>query len=244
MSKYTFIIGFALLSWINGFSQIDGDYQSASSGDWITLSTWQRFNGTVWVTPTPAQGYPGQYAGTGALTIQPGHTVTISDAGITTQPMGTITIQNTGQLYLKGATNTMLTFFLNTTILDIIEGGSIYFYKKVKLQFITDAVITLGENTGSLIGDCNNNNEIWIGSIKYMVCAGSPGNIFTFSEVMSMGGTLNSIPSSNSPICQTNTINLTGNYSGAIGDAPTYFWTITAPGGGVTTFDTQNPSIP
>jgi len=227
----------------SALSQTAGDYKSITSGNWTTLATWQRWNGTTWATPSTAQGYPGQNVGTGEVNIQAGHTVTIGTSGITTQSIQKITIQNLGKLYLTGLSSTV-TFALNTPVIDVVQGGTIYFYNKSKLVLSTDAVVTLSVNQGGLTGDCNNNNEIFIGAIKFATCAGAPGNIFTFAQLMQMGGTLNAIPTSNSPICQGTTINLTGNYSGGIGSAPTYSWSVTAPGGAITNYSTKDVSIP
>ena len=42
------------------YAQSTGDYRSNTTvGNWTALTSWQRFNGTSWVTPTAAQGYPG-----------------------------------------------------------------------------------------------------------------------------------------------------------------------------------------
>ena len=61
------------------YAQSTGDYRSNTTvGNWTALTSWQRFNGTSWVTPTAAQGYPGQYAGTGAVTILSGHQIYVS----------------------------------------------------------------------------------------------------------------------------------------------------------------------
>lgn len=223
-------------------AQTAGDYRSVSTGNWITLSTWQRYSGTAWLTPTTTQGYPGQNTGTGAVLIQAGHTITIGTGGITTQAMGKLTISATGQLYLTGS-NSTVNFSINTPEIDIISGGTIYFANKARLSLTTDAVVTLAIASGGLIGSCNNNDEIYIGLIRFAACAGAPGDVFTFAQLMAMGGTLNAKPTSNSPLCQGSTINLTGNYAGAIGTTPTYTWTVTAPGGGITTYTTKDVSI-
>lgn len=146
-------------------AQTTGDYRSVSTGNWTTLSTWQRFNGTTWITPTTAQGYPGQNTGTGAVAIQAGHTVTIGTGGITTQAMGKLTISGTGQLYLTGA-NSTVTFSINTPEINILPGGTIYFANKARLTLTTDAVVTLDISSGGLIGSCNNNDEIYIGVLS------------------------------------------------------------------------------
>ncbi|MBP7262084.1 MAG: hypothetical protein KBB37_12445, partial [Bacteroidia bacterium] len=63
-----------------GFGQAVGDYRSAGTGNWNTLGTWERLNSIgpeVWATPTPVQGYPGENAGTGLVTITDGDAVTL-----------------------------------------------------------------------------------------------------------------------------------------------------------------------
>lgn len=209
------LVTFLLIYSESGVCQNVGEYRSVGSGNWVTLSTWQRFNGTTWATPSSGEGYPGQFAGTNTVTIQTGNTVSVGTSGISTQSMGVIIVQNNAQLYLN-STNNLTTYFFNTPILSVVSGGSIYFMNKVKLVIANNGVIFVGQN--GLLGECNNNVQIWIGNVKFAACAGAPGNIFTFSQVMAAnaGGTLNSIPASNSPLCETYTINLTGNYSGAI----------------------------
>ncbi|MBS1489506.1 MAG: hypothetical protein JSS93_03170 [Bacteroidetes bacterium] len=55
-----------MLNALVGLGQSVGDYQSnigfGNTGNWSTLATWQRYNGSAWVTPTGAQGYPGQFS--------------------------------------------------------------------------------------------------------------------------------------------------------------------------------------
>jgi hypothetical protein len=78
----------------------NGDYRSKASGNWNATSTWERYNGTLWVaavaTPTSADG---------VITIQSGHTVTVNasvtvdqvlvEAGATlTVSAGTLTVNN------------------------------------------------------------------------------------------------------------------------------------------------------
>jgi pectin methylesterase-like acyl-CoA thioesterase len=52
-----------------------GDYRSKQSGDWTALSTWERWDGSAWVTPAP--DYP-VYNNSGTTNILNGHTVTVS----------------------------------------------------------------------------------------------------------------------------------------------------------------------
>src|SRR5262245_13978042 len=50
----------------------NGDYRSKATGNWNSLLTWERYNGTIWVaavaSPTSTDG---------VITIQNGHTVTV-----------------------------------------------------------------------------------------------------------------------------------------------------------------------
>ena len=75
-----FVLVLLLLSAISSsaWAQGVGDYRSVATGNWNSIATWERFDGTTWVaaaaTPTSADG---------AITIRNGNTVTISAAGLT-----------------------------------------------------------------------------------------------------------------------------------------------------------------
>ncbi|MFC4231137.1 pectinesterase family protein [Parasediminibacterium paludis] len=67
--KNVYVVGLSTLN------PVAGDFQSHQSGDWTNLATWERYDGTNWVTPAPA--YP-VYNNSGITSILSGHTVTIS----------------------------------------------------------------------------------------------------------------------------------------------------------------------
>jgi hypothetical protein len=77
--KYFFLF-LALCIFLTGYGQVVGDYRSnlggvGSDGDWTVLASWQRCNSispATWAVPTAGQGYPGQFAGTGKITILAG----------------------------------------------------------------------------------------------------------------------------------------------------------------------------
>ncbi|QBN19144.1 T9SS sorting signal type C domain-containing protein [Flavobacterium nackdongense] len=52
-----------------------GDYRSVSSGNWNSLTTWERWTGSAWATPIAAEGYPGQIVDLRVVHIQPGHNI-------------------------------------------------------------------------------------------------------------------------------------------------------------------------
>lgn len=230
-------------------SQSLGDYRSVSpGGPWTTPGSWEYFNGTSWVA---ASTYPGANStGTGNVTILSGHNITIGSTGINTGAINSITVN--GNLTLTG-TNTGSTgtnYSFNTSLITVTPtSGTITFINKVNLILPTNSVLSVTSNTTitpnyyGLIGSCNNNQDIVIGSSVYAYCNGGGNSTPTFEQIMTGGGSLNAIANSNSPICQGSQINLSGNYSGTVGTAVTYNWSIVAPGGGTSTSTLQNPII-
>ena len=59
------------------FADVTGDFRSKGVGPapWDSASSWEVYNGSTWVNAT---SYPGQSAGTYSVTIQTGHTITIT----------------------------------------------------------------------------------------------------------------------------------------------------------------------
>lgn len=247
-SAFQFVVALGMILFLSenqsAWAQANGDYQSATTGNWVDLTTWIRYDesSASWITPTAAQGYPGEKAGEGAVTIKSNHVVTIGTTGITTLQMGTVTIENLGRLYLTG-TNKNVDFGIYTHRFIVQAGGSIYLYNKATLALPANASIQVG--AGGLTGNgCNNSKRITVGGQLYAACSGAPGDIFTFSETMALGGSPYAVPSSNSPLCYNGTISLTGSYGGAIGTTPTYSWSVTAPGAASpTVYNTQNVTI-
>jgi len=211
-----------------GHAQLTGDFRSMASGNWATASTWQTFNGTAWVA---AATYPGQNAGNYSVTIVAGNTISIPDTGLTTNAMGTVTIN--GQLTLNGSGTSQTLNTLNTPQIiitrDLTPWANILFLNKCILALPTDAILKV--RAMGLQGDCSNNQEIRIGVNKYAACNGAPGYIFTFAELMAGGGTINSmLMASSDNICLGESVQLSGDYSGAIVTIPTFSWASTGPG--------------
>lgn len=86
----------------------NGDYRSITSGNWNAIATWQKYSAGAWTaataTPTSADG---------VITIQPGHTVTLTATVTADQIMvdtgATLTINATNYLYTNNGTGTDLT---------------------------------------------------------------------------------------------------------------------------------------
>ncbi len=230
--------------------QTIGDYRSVNpGGPWTTLSSWQYYNGSSWIAATT---YPGQNpTGTGVVTILGRHSITIGNAGINTGIISSITID--GNLTLSGINtgSNGTDYIFNTQLITVTPYlGTITFINKTDLMLPNNAVLSVTSDTITnpdyfgLIGDCNHNQDIHIGSSVYTYCNGGRTTALTFDEVMVGDGTLNAIPKSNTPVCEGGTINLLGSYAGTFGTTVTYSWAIVAPGGGNSTSSVQNPTIP
>lgn len=231
------------------FGQTIGDYRSNvnATGSWTIAGSWEYYNGSTWVAAT---NYPGQIAGSYAVLIQAGDEINIGTSGITTQTMGTLTIS--GSLVLTGInTGSIGTDFVFNTQTIIVTPllGTIAFIDKVNLKLPTNATLQVIKDTSlnpyyyGLVGNCNHNQDVYIGNNVYAYCNGGGATALTFDVVMNDGGTLNAIAMSNSPICQGDTIHLSGSFTGATGTGLAYSWSITNPDGTVTTSSTQNPTI-
>jgi len=145
------------------FAQTAGDYRSVGTGDWKTLAIWQRFDGSVWITPT-TEGWPGQFTGTGAVSIKASDNVTISGS-LATTTLGTVIID--GSLAISDdAIFTLSTSDLRMTT----ANGKIEFGQKSELKLLVSTNINLA--AGSLIGQCDANVRIYIGPDLY-TCTGS-----------------------------------------------------------------------
>jgi len=172
------------------FAQTAGDYRSAGTGNWKTLSTWERYNGAGWVTPT-TEGWPGQLTVTGAVNILAGHTVSILASGISTLPMGALTIS--GALNLDGD-NTAggIDFSLNTQNIIVTQNltptpATILFNQKSNLRLPVNATIYVGAS-GLTTSNCSNQPSIYIGPTQYYTCAGGGSACAKFEDLMTNGG--------------------------------------------------------
>ncbi|MGM5470095.1 HYR domain-containing protein, partial [Flavobacteriaceae bacterium LMO-SS05] len=175
-----------------------GDFQSAGSGNWTSVTSWQTWNGSAWVAATT---YPGQVAPppSPAVKIQSGHTITVA-TNLTTQALGTVTVNGNLTLSPSPSPNTIN---LDTAILNIDGAGAVLNFtgSKARLNLVpTNAVLTL-LNSGTISASpCNNNNEIYINSRLYAACAGGGSGVYTFGEVVTGGGTVNAFIDQADPI--------------------------------------------
>ncbi len=94
------------------YGAINGDYRSKVSGNWSSTATWEKYNGSAWIaavaTPTSTDG---------VITIQNGHTVTIT-ANVTVDQ---VTIDAGGAVILNSAKTLTIN---NGTGTDITVNGT------------------------------------------------------------------------------------------------------------------------
>lgn len=226
---------FFFLFAISTFSQTTGDFRSKASGpsNWTDISSWQTYNGTAWVDAT---SYPGQNAGTGAVLIQFGHSITLSSA-IITQNFGDFNIA--GRLVINGDNSAGgMDFTVNTNKIYVApspNGGFIEFNNKLNLRLPETASFIVSNGGLDVSSGCSANQIIYIGSTAYSNCNGG-GQLPNFTDLMQGGGTLSANPTSNSPVCIGNSIVLSGGYTGVVGTTTSggtpgvnYAWEITYP---------------
>ncbi|MDF1517628.1 MAG: hypothetical protein P1P79_06750, partial [Lutibacter sp.] len=222
-----------LLFSVTAFSQTNGDFRSKGPGpsDWEVPGSWQIYNGSAWINATT---YPGQNAGTYTVTIQTGHTISIL-TNLVTASMGSVIVN--GNLNLVAPNSNLFIVTLNSISLTISGTNSILNFDGVKIRLVLDksSFVEILDG-GNIVGDCNHNDEIFIGLQKYAVCKGT-GNedIFTFSDIVSAGGTINAIitsPIGNpTTICNSQIVTLVGKYSGAVNTSNpvSYEWVVKDP---------------
>jgi hypothetical protein len=99
MKKRYYLIFFFFCLPLFVIAQSTLDFRSQTSGNWNTAATWQRFNGTSWVTATAAPN-----SSDNVITIRNGHTVTISSNLGINQTI----VEFGGKLVLAGGTLTIL----------------------------------------------------------------------------------------------------------------------------------------
>ncbi|MGE5944186.1 MAG: LamG-like jellyroll fold domain-containing protein [Flavobacteriales bacterium] len=209
---------------------VTGDFRSNGNGDWTDSGSWETWDGSAWVATA---FYPGQNSGNYTVTIQAGNTITIS-TNFTTQSIGDVIID--GTLILGDGTSSQHETTLTTELIRISSTGTLTFDgNKVRLILHnpTNSAIII-EPSGTIDGDCTNNDEIFIGTNKYATCVGSGSTTYSFGDIVASGGTINSeinIPSSNYITESCSSVSLEGTYTGSITGTVNYQWYLLDPDG-------------
>ena len=223
------------------FSQSLNDYRTVTNaiGNWTTISNWQVYDGTNWV---PATYYPGQVTGTNNVTIINGAKITLNTTIGSTQPINSITIGDGNgtieELIVSGSRG------INTTELNMLSDGLLRFAStgNDEINLPANTSITIDPSPAATLGiehglynqnhkgqDCKDNSDkVIIGGIIYSSCAGT-GSRPSFDAINNGGGNLSVSPTSNSPVCLGDIVNLSANPSGVEVNSAIYTWTAISP---------------
>lgn len=241
MKKNYLFIFVLFLCYSFGIGQTLGDFRSnnASPSVWTSSSSWETWDGVSnWIAATE---YPGQNTGTYTVTIATGTTITIP-TNLSTTAMGSLIVN--GPLILGDGTSNQHISTLSTKLLTINPTGTLTFSgPKVRLILPTSDAVLIIEPSGTINGNCTNNDEIFIDTSKYATCVGSSSTTYSFGEIVAAGGTINAKitnPATN-PITVSGCIpiNLEGGYTGTEINV-SYVWKVRFPDGSTTT---TNPVI-
>lgn len=101
---FVFLLLFTSVTMVKG--QAPNDYRSVG-GNWGTLGSWQRWNGSSWATPSSGEGYPGQFNTPGLVTILNNDNITLN-----VSPSNSI-----GALDIQGGSNVSSITFSGTNSL-------------------------------------------------------------------------------------------------------------------------------
>ncbi|MBU4538647.1 MAG: hypothetical protein KJ689_08725, partial [Bacteroidetes bacterium] len=210
LRKAGFLLFFFFFSHL-AMAQAVGDFRSIGNGNWTATATWQTWNGSTWVTPTPSN-YPGNPGGSYTVTVSTGTTVTVN-------PTLTVTI---GDLYVLGNLQVQKDFNINTNtpIPNLyINNGTILMSSHMGLY------LPSGSNIGMNISDpktqgfqetggCNGDTGVYIGKKKFSMCQGNSGigDFQTLNELASSGiAVANATPSE---VCLGSSVLLQGSKIG------------------------------
>jgi large repetitive protein len=236
MKQIYLLLLFILFNLIHSHGQVDGDFQSLSSGNWESVTSWEVYNSTTssW---EPATNYPGQALGSGTntITILSGHTITISSI-LTTNEIGSVIVNGTLDLNPPNPfTITLATLHL------FIDGGYLDFSGpqislRLPLRDLPNPSPFIEIKNGGIIGgNCTPNDEILIGNNIYAACKTTGANDYvTFGEITASGGTINAVinmPPNSTSHCKDQVITLEGQYEGAAGSTVSYQWSAVDPNG-------------
>ncbi|SHL29726.1 T9SS sorting signal type C domain-containing protein [Flavobacterium saccharophilum] len=185
---------------------------STGTGNWSSASSWV---GNV--VPGPDDD----------VIIASGSTITIN-SNVSAK---SITIN--GTLLVSG--DRTVTTSAGNTLAIIINGTLGFSSNQSDIRFPEGTTLFINKPSGKIdeSGGCSNNVALYIGSLKFAVCVGSGnGNnaTYTFEQLNELGGTIQSNPTSDAPICEGNTLNFTAAKIGVDGTGLKWDWSIKPPG--------------
>ncbi|HEY3403059.1 MAG TPA: T9SS type A sorting domain-containing protein [Ohtaekwangia sp.] len=188
-----------LLSTGDSIAQAIGEYRSVASGNWNNTAIWQRNNtggGAGWGA-VGANGYPGQTAGAGQVTIQSGHAVTVNVSPA--NPIASLT-------YQANALTSSVSFNDGFTL--TVTGAVTFNDPSVTLM---DQTLTVGGGTLTCasITMANTNGGIETGQTNDIV-VGAGGTLTVNGNITTNGAAAENTVTLNG----TGTLNIAGSFTG------------------------------
>jgi hypothetical protein len=231
-----------LLAPISIFAQTIGDYRAVADGQWNVLTTWERWDGASWLTPTGSQGWPGQLFDVETVTIANGWDVTIAVSVPIAGPtlITNIVVDGLGSRLIKdGAVSLNVINLIVRNNAEIVWALSAQGNNTLNIPAGSSLILQTGGQLINGVQNCSAAQRFIIGNCIYATCGGGAGALYSFAEVNSSGGTISVGAGSNSPVCLNTDILLSATPSGAITGTPTYNWTGPA---SYTATNVQNPT--
>lgn len=219
MKKIYLILSLMFFAALNSFSQTTGDYRTAADANWSVLSTWERWNGASWVTPTVGQGYPGEFAVPAVVTI-----LNTDDVTLDVSPAN-----NIGSLVLQTGSSTSSITFSGTNSLTV--NGNVSFEVPTDATSAKTIAVAAGSFTcGSISMDnVGGGNDDIILSISTgtvtvtgnITMSGSTSENFiniTGAGTLNIGGSISLTTGTLAPGAANSTINYNGSGNQTIRD--------------------------
>lgn len=165
-------IGF--MTCASAFGQAAGDYRSAVvTGTWNTNTTWETFNGTSWVGATFAPA-----VGDGVITVQSGHTITMSSGELIDQVVvaGTLRINTNVTCAFSNVNQDVLTVNSGGTLDMMGTNSLITFQPNAKLR-VNGTLIGRQSSSATFSGNTTSNLLFGAGSTYQHLFTSSAGTI-------------------------------------------------------------------
>jgi hypothetical protein len=131
-----------------------GQFRSLTTGNWTSTSTWQQYNGSMWVAATT---YPNSTSSD--IQIQTGHTVTVNSGGPFS--VRNLVVDGGGKLYTNSTlttTNTYLYVYGDITCIGTIGNSPTYDNLAFNIEGINPSISGSGSFTATRIRKNTNTN--------------------------------------------------------------------------------------
>ncbi len=137
---------FAIVGFTTVNAESSGDYRSHTTGIWNATATWERYDGSSWIYPAPST----PTSSDGVITIQNGHTVTVSAIVTVDQ----VVIDAGGQVNLNNSVTLTVADGLGTdfSVSGIFRnnGGTLTINAGATMAFNSGGKYQHGRNGGSI----------------------------------------------------------------------------------------------